>query len=505
MSLLGIDVGTTMCKAAGFDAEGQCLAFASREYPRLNPRPGWAVLDSRDVWAKTRAVISEVSAKTKRDPITALSVSSLGEAVVPFSKDRRILAESILSTDLRGSEYSDAIFRDIGIDEFYLINPNLLGPQFSLPKIMWIRDNQPELFEKVDRFLLWGDAIGYLLGGDAVENNSLANRTLLFDFFNNDWSERLLEWSKLDRNLFGRIVYAGEHAGTVSDEMSDELGLPRGVVIVAGGHDQCCNALGCGCIDAGHAVCGMGTYECITPVFRRVKDPLSMLRERLNIQHHVLPELYVAFLYNQAGSLVKWFRDTFAAAETREGGNVYDRLTAEIPKDPTRILVLPHFDPPQWPEYIPDSGGVILGLSSSTTRGDILKAVFECSTLYFSGALEALGRIGINLNDIVASGGGARSDAWLQINADIFGIPVIRLNSTEGGLAGTAMIAGMATGIYDTASQAAEKFVKKDRVFEPDANRHEFYREKSHLLQQVFPSLQNILKALKKGQTPYQI
>jgi xylulokinase len=494
-----------MCKAAVFNAGGQCLAFASREYPRLHLRPGWAILDSHDVWEKIRAVISEVAAQTKRDPISALCVSSLGEAVVPFSRDRSILAESILSSDLRGSEYSEALRRDIGLEAFYSINPNLLGPQFSLPKVMWIRDNQPELFEKVDRFLLWGDAVGYLLGGDAVENNSLANRTLLFDLFHNDWSERLLEWSKLDRNLLGRIVPAGAPAGTVSDEMADELGLPRGVVIVAGGHDQCCNALGCGCIDAGHAVCGMGTYECITPVFRRVEEPLQMLRERLNIQHHVLPDLYVAFLYNQAGSLVRWFRDTFAVAEAREGGNVYDRLAAEIPKEPTRILVLPHFDPPQWPEYIPDSGGAILGLTSATTRGDILKAVFECSTLYFSGAMEALGRIGINLDDIVASGGGARSDAWLQINADIFGIPVIRLATTEGGLAGAAMIAGMATGIYDTASQAAQKFVEKDRVFEPDTNRHEFYMEKSRLLQQVFPSTHNILKSLKKGQTPSQI
>jgi xylulokinase len=496
MSLLGIDVGTTMCKAAAFNAKGECLAFSSREYPRLHPKPGWAVLDSHDVWAKTRAVISEVAAKTKDDPITALSVSSLGEAAVPFSRDRAILAESILSTDLRGSEYSDSIFREIGLEAFYSINPNLLGPQFTLPKIMWIRDNQPDLFEKVDKFLLWGDAIGYLLGGDAVENNSLANRTLLFDLFHNEWSEQLLSWSKLDRNIMGRIVSAGEIVGTVSDEMADELCLPRGVIIVAGGHDQCCNALGCGCTRAGHAVCGMGTYECITPVFWKVEDPLSMLRQRLNIQHHVLPGLYVAFLYNQAGSLVKWFRDTFASAETREGGNVYDRLTKEIPNEPTRILVLPHFDPPQWPEYIPDTSGVILGLTGATTRGDILKAIFESSTLYFSGALEALSRIGIKLDDIVASGGGARSDAWLQINADIFGIPVIRLTTTEGGLAGTAMIAGMATGIFNSVEEAAQIFVKKESVFEPDAKRHEVYHEKSRLLQQVFPSLQNILKSL---------
>ena len=504
MSLLGIDIGTTMCKAAAFDADGCCLASASREYPTLHPRPEWAELDSRDVWDKTKQVIAEVASSTRKNPITALSVSSLGEALVPLSKDRRILGRSIRSTDMRGVEYAEALEKHFGRQAFYRINANLIGPHFSLPKLLWLRDHEPRYFRSIDLFLPWGDAIGFLLGGDAVTVNSLASRTLLFDLFHNDWSEEILAWSGMDRQKFAPIASAGMPLGTVSDAIAAEIGLPRGVIIVTGGHDQCCNALGCGCIQTGQAVCGIGTYECITPVFGPVTEPLSMFDENLNMEHHVLPDLYVAFLYNHAGSLVKWFRDTFAMAEMRAGGDVYGLLNAEIPADPTRILVLPHFDPPQWPRFIPDTTGAILGLKSSATRGEILKGIFESISLYFVPALDALIRMGINLTEIVASGGGAKSDAWLQIKADIFGIPVIRLRTIEGGLAGTAMLAGMATRLFHSAKEAAEHFVHKETVFEPDTVRHAFYREKNALFQRVYPSLRDLLKDLKSPSSQMQ-
>ena len=306
----------------------------------------------------------------------------------------------------------------------------------------------------------------------------MANRTLLFDITRNDWSERLLAWSGVERRVLGRVVPGGTLVGSVSADMAARLGLPGGVQIVAGGHDQCCNALGCGAIDAGKAVFGIGTYECITPTFAPVEQPLAMLAERLNIEHHVLPGLYVSFLYNQSGSLVTWFRDTFAAAEAREHADIYARLNAELPDDPTTLLVLPHFDPPQWPVYLPNTAGAILGLHTCTTRGEILKAIMECATLYFVDGIHGLRRLGIDLTECIASGGGARSDAWLQIKADIFGLPFVRTRITEGGLVGAAMLAGLATGVYASPREAVQTFVQKERIFEPDAQRHACYQEK---------------------------
>ena len=185
---------------------------------------------------------------------------------------------------------------------------------------------------------------------------------------------------------------SGHIAGTIPAAKAAAFGLDRDVVCVVGAHDQCCNALGAGICSAGKAVDGIGTVECITPVYAGIPDTNLMLRAKLNIEHHVVPGLYVSFIYNQAGSLVKWFRNTFAGNEQAAAGqDLYDRLTAEMPAMPSRLLVLPHFEPTGAPSFIEESSGVILGLRTSTERGEILKAIMECETFYFLECFENLG------------------------------------------------------------------------------------------------------------------
>jgi xylulokinase len=503
MSVLGIDLGTTGCKTAAYSKDGRCLAQEYREYGAGHPRPGCVELDSREVWDKARQVIREVAARTGQDPVTALCTSSFGEAFVPVSRDREILGNSILNTDHRGAEYSDALARDIGQEAFYKINPNILGPQYSLPKLLWLRDHEPELFGQADYFLFWADLVPYMLGCEPVAVNSLANRSLLFDLAKNDWSETLLVWSGIERKKLGRIVAGGTVIGTVSDRAASELGLPPDVRVVSGGHDQCCNALGGGCIEPGSAVCGIGTFECITPTYGEIREPMRMLALRLNMEHHVLPGLYVSFLYHQAGSLVKWFRETFAAADQPPvGTDIYAMLDREMPGAPTGLLVLPYFDPPQWPAHIPDTAGVIAGLKSDTRRGEILKAIMECETFYFADSLLALEKLGVETREFMATGGGATSDAWLQIKADIFGVPFVRPKNTEGSLVGAAMLAGIATGVYGSAAEAVEVFVKRERRFEPDAARHAIYKEKLGLYRELFPATRNLLRKMHKSEKP---
>jgi len=406
--------------------------------------------------------------------------------VVPVSKDRKILDHSILCVDERGQKHVDRLIEDFGHERFYAINPNLLGPNYSLPKILWLKEHRPTVYENADYFLLWADFVAFMLGCEPVTNNSHANRTLLFDLEKNDWSDELLAWSGIPREKLGRIVCGVEIIGMVSDTMATELGLPSNVQVVSGGHDQCCNALGCGGIAAGRAVYGMGSFDCITPIFKKPAEPLRMLHEQLNIEHHVLPELYVSFLYNQAGLLVKWFRDTFASPEVS-----YGTLDAEMPTDPTRLLVLPHFDTP--PNHSPDTAGVIVGLKTDTTRGEILKAIRECTTLYFVQGIDTLRQLGVDTTSFIASGGGAKSDQGMQIRADIFGTPFIRPRITEAGLLGSAMLAGISTGLFKNAQEATELFVCDDRIFEPNEKRHAIYREKHAAYQQLYPSLKNVL------------
>ncbi|HUU09723.1 MAG TPA: FGGY family carbohydrate kinase [Phycisphaerae bacterium] len=481
MSLLGIDVGTAGCKAAAFSLDGTLLADAYREYPTLHPREGWAELDSRRVVDLVKETIAQVAAATRADPVTA---------------DGRILAGCILQVDVRGGDLLEACLSDMGQEAFYRINPNILAPNYTLPKLLWLRANDPALWAAADRFLLWGDLVGWALGCEPVTSFSLANRTLLFDIRREDWSDLLLDRAGIDRAKLPRCAPSGTVAGTVADGVADDLGLPRGVAVVVGGHDQCCSSLGAGVAEAGKAVCGIGTVECITPTYDHIPDAGAMLATGLSVEHHVLPGLYVSFVYNQAGSLVRWFRDTFASADRERlppGRDIYDALAAEMPAEPTRLLVLPYFEPTGSPHYVRDAAGAVVGLKTTTTRGQILKAIMESVTFYFVEPLEGLRRLGIDTSQFVATGGGARSDAWLQIKADVLGVPLVRPAITECGVLGAAMLAGLATGRLADPAEAIARFVRRDRVFEPDPRRHALYRDRAAAYRRLYPALKDLL------------
>ena len=498
MSLLGLDIGTTNCKGAVFAAEGRCLGRASREYQTLHRQPGWAELDSRAVLAAALDIIRQLAlqARAGRDPVRALSVSAMGEAMTPVSRDRQILDHAILCSDIRGRAELDGFMERISREDLYAINPNIVSTGFSLPKLLWLRDHKPEIYQAADKFLLFGELLFYMLGCEAVTSFAHANRTLLFDLEKEDWSDRLLDLAGIERRRLARPVASGHIAGEIPRARAAELGLDTGVLCVIGAHDQCCNALGVGICSAGKAVDGIGTFECVTPVYSRVPDRKFMLEAGLNVEHHAVPGLYVSFIYNQAGSLVKWFRDTFARNEkAAPGEDLYDRLTAEMPAVPTRLLVLPHFEPTGAPDFIEDSSGVILGLRMSTRRGDILKAIMESETFYFLHSFQTLAAFGADTSRCVASGGGAKSPAWLQIKADILGVPFEQSSDPEAGVLGAALIAGRAIGQFSGYPEACARFIKPGRGFDPDPSRHGFYLEQFEKYRQLYPRLKDLLGA----------
>lgn len=496
MSLLGIDIGTSGCKAAAFSEDGRCIASAQREYHAAHPQPTWSELDSHAVWDRVSEVVREVSSRTRHDPVTALCTSSMGEAVVPVKHDRSILGNSILSSDTRGGEYVDMLREKLDDQAFYAINPNILGPNYSLPKLLWIKEHDPELYDNADRFLLWGDMVAFMLGCEPVTSYSHANRTLLFDIRKEDWSDELIGISGFDAEKLPKVMPGGAIVGTVAERNAEQLGLPGGVKVVVGGHDQCCNSLGAGIYRAGAAVCGIGTFECITPTYDHIPEAAAMLRNGLNVEHHALPGLYVSFIYNQGGILVRWFRDTFASADSRileKGRDIFDCLTDEMPVEPTRLLTLPYFEMTGPPGFISNAAGAIMGLRTSTARGEILKSIMECETFYFVESIMALKGMGIDTSEFMATGGGARSDRWLQIKADIFGVPFVRPRITEGSVLGAALLAGVATGVFSSPAEGVERFVKRDRVFEPDSRRRAAYLERYEKYRKLFPLLKDLL------------
>lgn len=500
MSLLGIDVGTSGCKSAVFSEDGKLLGFNYAEYDFQSPQPGWAELDTKPVWRHVRDTIRRAVRESSLDPVKALCVSSLGEAVVPMSRDRRILGPSLLNFDVRGAEYLDELSDRITNQRLYGITGNTLGNQYTLTKLKWIRQHQPELYEQAAVFLHWSGFVSFMLGAEPAVDYSLANRTLLFELESADWSAELLDLVGIDRIKLPATVPTGTVIGKVADQVASDLGLPLGVPIVSGAHDQCCNGVGAGVVAPGQAMYGMGTYLCLMPVFASRPSSRTMIERGLNTEHHAVSNLYVSFLYNQGGLLVKWFRNTFADAERRDesagGPDLYASLLAEMPEGPSRVVALPHFTATGPPRFIDDSCGLIAGLKVDTTRGEILKGLLEAMTFYIRESFEVLPAAGIDVQAFRAVGGGSKSDAWIQISADILGRPFVRPRIGEAGALGAAILAGAGTGIFGSLEEGVEAMVKPAKSFEPDAGKSSLYDERFEQYRKLGPLLTDYLREL---------
>jgi len=498
VSLLGIDVGTTGCKTLAFSEEGDVIASAYEEYDVQRLQPGWSELDANDVWEKVKGTIRKVAQASAHDPVRALAVSSLGEAVVPVTDDRRILGSSILNEDVRGEEHLERLGSVLDTEYLYRVNGNTLGNNYGLTKLLWIRDRRPDLFEQADKFLLWGSFVPYMLGAEPSVDFSLANRTLLFDIDKEAWSSDILNRVGLDESKLPGTVMSGTNIGTISRKMASEMNLPEDVSLIVGAHDQCANALGCGAIEKHIAMLGMGTFLCMVPVFTRRPEAALMIERGLNTEHHAVPGHFVSFIYNQGGSLLKWYRDTFAASDhaaaQSEGTDIYESLISEIPPGPSSVVVLPHFTATGPPEFVTDSCGVIAGPRLSTSRGDILKGILEGTVFYLRECAESLPEAGIEMSDIRAVGGGSKSDAWIQICADILNRSFSRPRLTEAGALGAAILAGVGSGAYSSVAEGVEAAVKIERQFEPDPDMTKPYAARFDQYRRMWPLMKDYLR-----------
>ncbi len=497
MSLLGIDVGTTGCKVIAFREDGEILAQAYGEYPLIHPQPGWSELDSNVVWENVSNGIREVAAQTKSDPIEAISVASQGEAVTPVWGNCDVLANAITTFDSRTTGICDEILQDISPIEVMQITGMPPSDIHTLAKLVWIQRNDPELYKEVWKFFGYEDFINFRLGVQPVVDYSLAARTMAFDIINKCWSERMLGLANVDVSILPDTVPSGTIIGKIGTKVSGELNLPKGVVVVAGGHDQPCGALGAGIIRGGEVMDATGTVECIAPAFPEPVANQQMIEGNFSCYPHVVEGLYVTLGFVSSGGVVlRWFRDTLAQAELVEaeasGRDVYDILLDDIPDTPGTVMLLPHFTGSGTPHLDLGSKGAIVGLSLSTTKGELVKAILEGISYEIKQNLTMLEAAGVEINEIRAIGGGAKSEKWLQLKADMFGKKVIALDISEGVCLGTAILAGTAIGKYNSIEEAVGLLVKPQKTYYPREDISLEYDEKLKTYQQIYPALRGI-------------
>ena len=498
MSLLGLDIGTTGCKAVAFDEEGSLLARAYREYSLLHSKPGWAELDVNLLWKKIKEVISDVASKTHPDPIKALSVSTQGEAVVPVTKDGKPLYNFSVSFDKRTEPQCQWWQEEIGKEEIFQITGMPLHPMYTINKIMWLKENRPDIYRKAYKFLCVEDFVIFKLGAFPAINHSLAARTMCFEIREKKWSEKILSLAGVRKELLSEPKPSGCPVGKVKAKIAEELNLKSDVVVVTGGHDQPCGALGAGVVSPGLVMNAIGTSDVLCPA---INEPLlnkEMLENNYCCYPHTCPDIYITISFNLSGGLLlKWYRDTFCFEEKMEakraGRDVYDIIVERANPEPVDIYILPHFVGSGTPTLDSKSKGAILGLTIDTTKEDISRAILDSNNYDLRLNMDKLKGAGIPMEEIRTIGGGAKSKKWLQLRADVLGKRVCTLKVSEAVSLGAAILAGVGINIFASPQEGARQWVKTDRVFEPDVKRHSQYRERYHRYLKIYPTLKELI------------
>ncbi|MBI5095571.1 MAG: hypothetical protein HZB26_24450 [Candidatus Hydrogenedentes bacterium] len=501
MSLLGLDVGTTGTKGVAFDLDGKVIASAYREYPLLSPKPGWQELDPNQVWAAVREVLGEVARKTAADPIKAMAISAQGEAAHGVSKDGVCLTNSVVTFDARTADFPKWWLERKSRMDLAQISGMPLHGMYTLNKILWFKQNQPDVYAKVWKFLCYEDFVHLRLGLEPVMSHSLAARTMALDVRKGDWSDELLQIAGVDRSYLPKTAPSGQVVGTVPDKIAADIGLPKGIVVVTGGHDQPAGALGAGILSSGEAMYATGTVECICPIFDTYAVTEKTVESNLCCYPSCVPGLYASIAFNfTGGSLLKWYRDTFGGLEQQEaaktGRDVYDLLCAGVRPEPENLLILPHFTVTGTPHFDTASRGAILGLTLRTTREDIVGAILSGVTYEMKLNLELLQSAGVRVNRLRAVGGGAKSSVWVQRKADIMGVPVSVLETTEAASLGVAMLAGHGAGIVSDLKEMAKTVVKVRAVYDPEPKRAAAFSELFAAYREVYPAIHRINHAL---------
>jgi xylulokinase len=466
---LGIDIGTSGCKVAAFDETGTLCGFAAREYNLTFTPEGGAELDSAAVIDHCLSAIRAVSREVP--PVRALGVSCQGEAFTAVGPGGQPLCNAMVSSDTRARAYVEKGLAGLEARRLYEITGHTPHPMFTLYKLLWLKEHRPEVWRQTWKFLCFEDLLHYHLGLDPAMGWSLAGRTMMFDVSRHQWSPDILGLLGLAPERLARPLPSGTVVGVIPATVAASLGLPEGVKVVAGGHDQPCGALGAGVTEPGLAMYATGTVECITPAFQKPVFSPELMRSNLCTYDHTAPGLYATVAFNlTGGNALKWFRDEFGqpeqAAAAQTGRNVYELLLETAGDQPSSLLCLPYLAPSGTPYFDTRTPGALLGLRLSTKRGEILRAVLEGVTLEMRLNLEILAAAGCPIRELRLIGGGSKSRAWNQLKADVLNKPVTTLDVSEAGCLGVALLAcaghtGAAVGLL------AQRWVKPRSVIRP--------------------------------------
>lgn len=467
--LLAIDAGTTSIKAGLFDPNGRCIGIAREEYRIDTPGVDRAELDPEIYWQSCVSTVKQVLSRSKGNSIACIAVSSQGETLICTDENGRPLRPAIIWIDNRATDqasrlaekYTPQVYDRTGIPEIIATWPAC--------KILWLKENEPDVFNKTSKFLLVQDFLLHRLTGTFATNGSVSCTSLYFDYLKHDWWEEMLCEIGIKRSQLPTVFQTGEVFGQLNESAARTLGLTTTVDVVGGGMDQCVGAIGAGNILEGNFSETTGAALTIQVTLGSPDIDKSKL---IQVYEHSIPGKYLLCpVCPTAGMAFKWFKDTFGEKEVdleEAGVDAYELLTnyaVAVPAGSDGLIMLPHLMGTYSPRPNSNARGSFTGFTLTHTRGHFIRALLEGVAFLLKNNLEVIEKTGLKVTEIRSTGGGAKSALWNQIKADVCDVPVITLENDDTALIGDAILAGVASGVFASIESGCEALVKiKNKV-----------------------------------------
>ncbi len=495
--LLGIDLGTSSLKTIVLSRDGQILASNAIDYQYDSPVTGYAEQDPQVWWDACVNTIINAVRKAGISPadIRAVGFSGQMHGVVALDKDYRVIRPAILHCDARSGKQVEQLSAAIPLEKRRQLFRNPVYPGFMLTSLLWMRDNEPENFDRIAHVCSPKDYIRYRLCGILSSEFSDASATLLFDIENNRWSDEILSLTGLPRNIFPDCTEPTAVAGRICREASQLTGLSETALIAAGGGDLTMMAVGNGMVRNGDAILNIGTSGQVSfQIDRPVINP-ALNTNMFSSYHSGRWVLYGATM--SAGLCLKWWRQT-------TGNPSYEKIhemVSQTAPGSGGVIFYPYLNGERCPHLMSDISSSFIGVNASTGYGEMTRAVMEGVVFNLRQCAEVCGKLGFTADTYLASGGAARSDDWTQIMADIFNKPIKRVTGEEQACLGAALTAGVAAGFWNSLPEATDDIVRyQDRIIEPIPQNASIYEEYYRIYLDIFPLFsQNLRKLTNLG------
>lgn len=492
--VLGLDLGTSSLKGLLVNQAGEVVYTTSSDYPLIHPQSGYSEQNPHEWYRAAVEVMANIveTVPDAKEGLEAISFSGQMHSLVLLDENDAVLRNAILWNDVRTTAQCEKIKETLG-EELISITQNKALEGFTLPKILWVKEHEPTIFEKARQFLLPKDYLGFRLTGSKQMEYSDAAGTLLLDLKNKQWSEKVLAAFDLPETICPPLVESSDKIGTLSEELTKEFGFTQTINVYAGGADNASAALGAGIISPDIGMASIGT----SGVFLAYEEAGKEYQGDLHYFYHVLRDSFYSMgVTLAAGHSLSWFKNTFAPNED------FDALLKDIgtiPAGSEGLLFMPYISGERTPYTDSKIRGSFLGMDQGHTRDHFARAVLEGITFSLKDSQKLMEeRAGKNFRKIVSVGGGAKNPDWLQMQADIFDATIVTLTTEQGPGMGAVMLAAMGQGWFDSVEELVATFVKEAKTYEPVKEQVEAYEHIYAIYRDGYGATKDISHALQK-------